>query len=283
MPLKRQAQVVLTQDGDNVARQQGQILGSVALEHGFAQIKRNQLCAQQFAVQPFDHGVVPVDLVGRSAHAARNAFPRCSRRIGVLHQQVFAFVVVARDECVAFGYQVEDLHALKPAVAQRRGHRALQGDGVGKRRADAKQGQYIAVAQGLLESVGVEHQVLHLAGRVFFGDDSLDQGFFNRGECRHAAAQAEDVANAGLRVFQLIDRAVVKRAGHGNAGPDWRNDDHVAGQQRHVFGLVSVGNEVVQVQRGDGFAAALELDVAHGAVGSWPATGEHGVDERAQP
>ena len=136
----RYAQVVLAQNGDHIARVKGQVVGRVALQHGFAQVERNKRIAEFLFVQPFDYGVVPIDLVHHVAQAPGYVAARALGGIGVLHQQVFAAVVVAGNQCITLRNQVQNLHAFKPAVPQGCSHRALQGDGIAKGRADAQQG-----------------------------------------------------------------------------------------------------------------------------------------------
>ena len=199
-----------------------------------------------------------------------------------MHQLVFAQVVLGGDQRFAVGDQVLHAHALEPGVPQGLGHGALKGDGVAKGGADGQQSEDIAVAQGLRQALGIEHQVLHLAGRSgLVGVDALNQGFLDAGQNGDTTAQQEDVLHGGA-VFQLINGTVVGGTGQGHAGACGRDHDDVAGLQGGVFGFVAFGNEVVQVERGDGLTAALELDGAHAAVDTRAAAGKDGVDQGGQ-
>ena len=216
-----------------------------------------------------------LDLLGREALGAQGGD-------AVLHQLVAALVEVGADEGFAVGDQVGHAHARIPAVAERLGHRALQGHRVAKGGADGQEGDDVAVAQGLAEALGVEHQVLHAAGGAgLLGVDALDQGLLLAGQGRHAAADGQQVLHGGA-VLELVDGAQVGGAGQGHARAGGRDGDHVAGLQQRVAALVTLGDEVVQVERGDGLAAAAQGDLAQTAVGVGAAAGKHGIHQGGQ-
>jgi len=184
------------------------VLG-VFVDHGLAEVERNQFGAQVLAVQALNDGVIPVDLVDHAAHAVGDVYARLGNHFSgqrqivglllgffdrldlgrgqalgleaggaVLHQLVLAAVVLGGDERFAVGDQVLHAHAGHEGVAQRLGHSALQRDGVGKCGADGQKGQHIAVSQRLAQAFGIEHEVADHARRAgLLRIDAFNQGF----------------------------------------------------------------------------------------------------------
>ena len=192
-----QGQLVAAQNGDHVARLQHQVLAGVALQDCAAQVKGQQLGSQALGVEALHHRVVPVDLVGHAPKAlgdfgARLFGSACGfgaqGGLVALGEQVFALEVVGSDQRLGVRYQIQNAHARKPAVAHRLGHNALQGDGVGKRRAHGQQGEDVTSLKLLRQAVGVERQVQHLAGRFNRRVDALQQGLSHGGNGRQATA-----------------------------------------------------------------------------------------------
>ena len=283
-----QLQVGAAHDGDHVTRLQGQVVGRVFLHDGFAQVERNEFRTQFVGVQAFDDGVVPVDLVDDAAHALLQVGTGFLAVLDFilsaedLHQRVFTLVVTGGDEGFAVGNEVLHAHAGHPAVAQGLGHGALQCDGVGKGGADGQEGEDVTVLQRLGQALGGDFKIQHFSlGAARAGRDAFEERFLGAGEFGNTAAQGEHVLH-GAAGLEFVDGAVVGGAGQGHAGACGGDHDDVAGLQGGVFGFVALGNEVIQIEGGDGFAAALELDGAHAAVHAGATAGKHGVDQGGQ-
>ena len=60
LPVQRLRNVVLREDGDDVAGLKFKILRSVVVEHQLAKIEGNQRCGHGVWIQPLDDRVVPV-------------------------------------------------------------------------------------------------------------------------------------------------------------------------------------------------------------------------------
>ena len=216
-----------------------------------------------------------LDLLGREASCAQLGD-------AVLHQVVAALEEVGREQGGAVGDEVLDAHARREGVAHGLGDGALKRDRIAKGLNHGQQGDDIAITQGLGQALGVEGDVLHLAGRAgALRVDALKQCFLCAGQSGEPATQAQQVLQVGSWL-EFVNGGVVGGTGQGHTGADRWDHDDVARLQRDVFGLVPVGNEVVQVERGDGLAVALELDGAHAAVDTGAATGKHGVDQGGQ-
>ena len=80
----------------------------------------------------------------------------------------------------------------------------------------------------------------------------------------------------GLALVDLIDSRDVHRPQDRYPGPGWGYVDHVAGDQGGIPAGVTLGEEGVHVHRGDGLAAAAQLDGAQATV----AVGAAGLEER---
>ena len=145
-----------------------------------------------------------------------------------MHQQVLALVVIAGNQGLTLGDQVQNLHALKPAVAQRCCHHTLQRHSVGKGRADAQQCQHVTVLQGLRQPLRIQHDFLHLARRIACGSDAFQQGFLRGCQGRHTAAERQDIGNATCAGLEFVDGGLIKSAGNSHTRADRRNDDDVA-------------------------------------------------------
>ena len=102
------------------------------------------------------------------------------------------------------------------------------------------------------------------------------------GQGWHATAQGQDVADAGGAGFKFVDGGLIKGPSDGNARAHGRDHDDVTRHQRQVTGFVATRNEVVQVKGAHCLASALELDVAHGAIGAGAAAGEERIDQGAE-
>ena len=103
LPFLGQAQVILTQDGDDIAGLQHQIVCGVTLQHGFAEVEGNEFSAEFVTVKALNDSVVPVDLVGDTVRPIGDVGASRFGGINVLHQLVLAFVIVGRDQSIALG------------------------------------------------------------------------------------------------------------------------------------------------------------------------------------
>ena len=216
-----------------------------------------------------------LDLLGREA-------PGAQLSDAVLHQVVASLKKIGREQCSAVWDEVLDAHARREGVAHGLANGALQGDRVAKGLNHGQQGDDVAVTQGLGQTLGVEGDVLHLAGRAgTLRVDALQQCFLRAGQSGQPATQAQQVLQVGAWL-EFVNGGVVSGTGQGHTGANRWDHDDVAGLQSHVFGFVTADNEVVQVERGDGLTVALEFDGAHAAVDTGAATGKHGVDQGGQ-
>ena len=57
----RHRQICNAEDGDHIARQQGQVVGRVFVFNGFAQIEGDQHSFDFLSIKALDGGIVPVD------------------------------------------------------------------------------------------------------------------------------------------------------------------------------------------------------------------------------
>ena len=122
-----------------------------------------------------------------------------------------------------------DTHAAEPGVAQGLGHVALQGDRIAKGLADGQQRDQVAVTQGHRQALGVEHQVLHLAGGGgLAGVDSFEQGFLRVCQHRHPTAQRQHVLQ-GVAGLEFVNGGLVGGTCQGHTGSGGGDHDDVAG------------------------------------------------------
>ena len=66
--LERDGHVVLGEDGDDVARRQGEVVLLKALDHCPAQVEGDQVAGEALAVEALDDGVVPVNFAEGAPH-----------------------------------------------------------------------------------------------------------------------------------------------------------------------------------------------------------------------
>ncbi len=94
----------------------------------------------------------------------------------------------------------------------------------------------------------------------------------------HAAGYFDEVVDAD-GFFHFIYGGTPDVARDGHLGADGGDEDDVLGHEANVLGLVALHEEVVEVEVGDDLAAALDLDVPHGAAIVGTARDEQGVDQ----
>ena len=271
----RGGNIRLGEHGDYVAGLKRQVVGGIAFEHRLAEIERKESGGEIGLVQPLDHRVVPVDLVGELAHVGRELALGNRFHTG---RRVLPPVVVGRDQRFLFRDQVAHAQAFAPRVAQGLRDIAAQGDRVFEARRDRQDGNKIPVLDGPLQAVVVERKLIDAARFAIV--DALEGSLPRLRGSGEAAGEVEELADVG-RPFQLEDGAVVDAAGDCGERPHRREIDDVAGKERHVPGFVAGKQQIVEVELGDGAVAALELDRAHRAVPRGPARGEDSIHQRA--
>ena len=254
------ARVLRRVHGDGVAALQLQVLYRVA-GHGFAQVEGNDPRAQCHRVQPVDGGVVKVDL--------------WAGVVGVGGALIDLLPVATRNEHAPVGHDVSHPHAGAPVVAHGVGDVALYSDDAGNLRADGEDGDHVAGLQRQGLALGVKSDVFNVAGHVAGLVNALQLGPLRQCQGRQAAGEREQLPDR-LALVDLVNRRHVHRTQDGDPGPGWGYVDHVAGDQGSIPAGVALGEEGVHVHRGDGLAAAAQLDGAQAAV----AVGAAGLEER---
>ncbi len=272
----RHAQVVLGQNGDDVARLQFEVMLRIAFVHRTPEVEGNEFRGEGVAIQPLDHGVFPVDLVEQLAHTELDI--GCTGLFRQ-HEPVLALVIVGRDQGFAVRDQVAHTHAGTVGIAQRLGDVAAQRHRIGKLWTDFEQGQDVAVPQRVLEARSVKRKILDAARGGSRRIDALQQGLAGLGQHRQAAAECKDSTHR-VGTLQFIDRRPLECAQHRHARADRRDHDDIAGQQRGITAAIAARNEIIKVQGADDATVALQLDVAHGARTARPAHFEQGIDQR---
>ena len=101
------------------------------------------------------------------------------------------------------------------------------------------------------------------------------------GQSGHATAQCQDLLQSGTRL-DFINGTEINRASQRNARASWGDHDDVAWLQCGIFRFIALTDEIVQIQRGNGFATAFELDASHAAVGSGAAACKDSIDQGRQ-
>ena len=154
-------------------------------------------------------------------------------------------------------------------------HVALDAQALGDRRPDLRDADEVAglqanTSRGRGAQVDVEHHPLTLAV------DALDHGHRGIGVGPRATGEAQQRIGVGLAIGapKLVDRRAPHGAGDRDGGADRRHEDHVTRHQAHIAARVAAQQQAVEVERRDGCAVALELDVAQRAHGA-DATARH--------
>ncbi len=143
---------------------------------------------------------------------------------------------------------------------------------------DGTDGNYVAVLQGRRVARREIHVHFAALGMLI---DSLDAGMRSSGDVCHSARQGDRLAETLLSA-QFKDGWRGHASEHSDLGSDIGDEDDVTWLKTDVFALVAVEQEVVQIEVGDGLAAALNLDVAQTALGKWPPGSEEGVEQRTE-
>ena len=110
------------------------------------------------------------------------------------------------------------------------------------------------------ETCGVERDVFDTA-RIAI-ENLLDKNFATIGGIGQASRQVEDVGQRGF-AFQLVNRRRVDLASDGNLRTDGGKVEHVFGLQQDVVRLVALDEEIVEIEFGDDFGSALQLNATH--------------------
>ena len=111
--------------------------------------------------------------------------------------------------------------------------------------------------------------------------NALD-GDARAGGDRGDSAGVADQVLQGIPGLDLVDGRIADAAGEGHLVAGRRNEDHIAGQQLGVLGLVAVHEQIVQIEMGHNGSTATQLDVAEGAVDGGTVAGEQCVDQGAE-
>jgi len=108
--LRRSADVRLGEHGDDIARHERQVVGWVVLQDHLAEVEGDERSREIGLVEPLDHRIVPIDLVGELAQIGREL----SARGHDAHREVGALVVVGRNKGLLVRDQVVDAKAFAP-------------------------------------------------------------------------------------------------------------------------------------------------------------------------
>ena len=167
--------------------------------------------------------------------------------------------VAARDKQTPVRQQIRHPHAGLKGVAQGRGHVALQGDYIGNLRADLEHREHVTGFHGLLHAGGIERKVFYIAGDVAVGVHALELRLVRRSQHGQTARERQHLTN-GLAGAQFVYRWGVGGAQHSGACASRRDINHVTRQQGRVRARVALGQKGIQVDAGNGFATAAQLN-----------------------
>src|SRR6266581_4265695 len=221
-----------------------------------------------------------VEVVHGEPCAGRALLPENARDVVIqAHGLVALQPVFARQQCLLVRDEVAHAHALAPGEAAGLGDVAPQRHGVVEARHKRIYGHQVAVAYRSRKPAHVERELLDLAHLVVF--DALDRGLLPGGGGGQASRPADEIEEDRV-LLELVYGGHVHAAGDRDQRPDGRDVDDIARQERHVLGLVTRGDQIIQIELGDDAVVALELNVPHRALGGRTAGREQRGHQGAQ-
>ena len=114
--------------------------------------------------------------------------------------------------------------------------------------------------------------------RFLRSEDALERDFLARRAGRKPDGHGQQFFEF-LVFLQLVNAGDVHAAADRRQRPDRRHEDHVAGKQLRVAGLVALYQQVVEIELGGDLVAALELDFSQRTLGGRAARHQQRVDQ----